>query len=359
MYTTGVPTGTMNWHGAVMANDYTTILSYLRQVAYKFCGRSADAVNNRDDLADDLAQELFLKLWEKDRFSVYKDMTNQEIASQIKNIELANIRNFKLRKDNPEEYRIALRITNILKTDQKFRHYSKPGHERLRDQIYGLSEWDPDKYTERCLVESLLKDKISVVAPRPRNYTRIGCVASEMVISNPALKSLIYEILDVIGCPTSVGVIRKLCFSKLYTTNFYSISVDSIFASTESKSEDFFEYHIALVSSSDQFDEPLSKYEQIQVEMKVEVLLSKQFKCKLNRANQDRNFLKVIWFLYFDPSRLTQVQIAEQVGKGNSLISMYQRNFESGLQEFNFSKPEQSHCMQYLLRRTLTAFSVE
>ena len=70
----------------------------------------------------DLAQELFLELFQKQRFEHYLDSryTSSEIENEIAHIEVPNLVGARLRKRYPESFRMARRVSALLKSSQLF-----------------------------------------------------------------------------------------------------------------------------------------------------------------------------------------------------------------------------------------------
>ncbi len=81
------------------------------------------AVASQVEINADLAQELFLELFQKQRFDHYSAnyYTSTEIENEIAHIEVPNLVGARLRKRYPESFRMARRVSSLLKTSTRFR----------------------------------------------------------------------------------------------------------------------------------------------------------------------------------------------------------------------------------------------
>jgi|GEM_PF-4322648 len=76
----------------------------------------------------DIVQQLYLILLTNNRFARYLDtrMSDKEIDTQIRDIELHNILTREIRKKHPEAFRLARRISTIIQTDPTFKQFNPP-----------------------------------------------------------------------------------------------------------------------------------------------------------------------------------------------------------------------------------------
>src|SRR4030095_2140787 len=83
------------------------------------------AVSSQTEINADLAQELFLELFQKQRFDHYVDKCykNTDIENELSRIELPNLVGARLRKRYPESFRMARRVSSLLKTSARFRRF--------------------------------------------------------------------------------------------------------------------------------------------------------------------------------------------------------------------------------------------
>jgi hypothetical protein len=83
------------------------------------------AVSSQTEINADLAQELFLELFQKQRFQHYADKRykSSDIENELSRIELPNLVGARLRKRYPESFRMARRVSSLLKTSTRFRRF--------------------------------------------------------------------------------------------------------------------------------------------------------------------------------------------------------------------------------------------
>lgn len=83
------------------------------------------AVTSQTEINADLAQELFLELFQKQRFEHYADKCykSSDIENELARIEVPNLVGARLRKRYPESFRLARRVSSLLKTSTRFRRF--------------------------------------------------------------------------------------------------------------------------------------------------------------------------------------------------------------------------------------------
>ena len=81
------------------------------------------AVSSQIEINADLTQELFIELFQKQRFDHYRRQgyTSTEIENELAYIEIPNLVGARLRKRYPESFRMARRVSTLLKTSGRFR----------------------------------------------------------------------------------------------------------------------------------------------------------------------------------------------------------------------------------------------
>src|SRR5258705_3635801 len=81
------------------------------------------AVSSQTEINADLAQELFLELFQKLRFDYYANnhYRSVDIENELARIEVPNLVGARLRKRYPESFRMARRVSSLLKTSTRFR----------------------------------------------------------------------------------------------------------------------------------------------------------------------------------------------------------------------------------------------
>ena len=83
------------------------------------------AVSSQTEINADLAQELFLELFQKRRFDYYANnrYKSVDIENELARIEVPNLVGARLRKRYPESFRMARRVSSLLKTSSRFRRF--------------------------------------------------------------------------------------------------------------------------------------------------------------------------------------------------------------------------------------------
>jgi len=83
------------------------------------------AVSSQTEINADLTQELFLELFQKQRFDHYvrERYRSIDIENELARIEVPNLVGARLRKRYPESFRMARRVSSLLKTSTRFRRF--------------------------------------------------------------------------------------------------------------------------------------------------------------------------------------------------------------------------------------------
>src|SRR5512143_699242 len=83
------------------------------------------AVSSQTEINADLAQELFLELFQKRRFDHYASARYRsiDIENELARIEVPNLVGARLRKRYPESFRMARRVSSLLKSSTRFRRF--------------------------------------------------------------------------------------------------------------------------------------------------------------------------------------------------------------------------------------------
>lgn len=309
------------------------------------------SASSRVETNADLTQELFLELFQKRRFDHYikNEYSSSEIENELVYIEIPNLVGLRLRKRYPESFRIARRVSSILRRSARFRRFDPPGGSRRRVafQLFGLSEWpdskpagDPGRFHE--LIEK--------VPARKRDTRTVGRgSSSQLIISNKDLEELIAEILAAIDSPADVRTIRQLVASKI---NLQDCAIASINEDPDDKSS----WRKLEETAADTRDTPeaaLLREEQSREAAK----LAEQFLNNLRRIvndNQKRyeRLLRTLWLCYYDSRRLSQIEIARMLGVSDSLISDNRRLIIHELRKLRLSI-EEGPAFSESLRRAL------
>ena len=125
----------IDWAGLLVEEDVEGLWNGLYQLVSRHpavrpmhFATDGAAVSSQTEINADLAQELFLELFQKRRFDHYTTnrYTSTEIENEIAHIEIPNMVGARLRKRYPESFRMARRVSSLLKTSPRFRRF---GHE--------------------------------------------------------------------------------------------------------------------------------------------------------------------------------------------------------------------------------------
>lgn len=351
------------------------------------------AVSSAGEINADLTQELFLELFQKQRFEHYLDntYTSAEIENELTRIELPNLVGARLRRRYPESFRMARRVSALLKSSAAFRRFDggqqtdsvngkparrrgrpakkpraseRPGHDedhelealdglylsgddvspaeeageaeprrrRMVEQVFGLRQWSKVKPLRDS---GHFTDLVKSVAMRRRDTRIVGRSAtSQLILSNPELEKLIVEIFKAIDSPTDVRTIRQLVLSKIPIQDYNVSSLDEEVETGVRRSA-------ARRTASDTRDTPEDALLRIEHGERVGEL-AREFLVRLRRVvnNNERRFSRLIttmWHFYFNPAGLSQLEIAELLGVSDSLVSDNRRLIETELKKLKLS----------------------
>jgi hypothetical protein len=345
-----------SWKSFLETNDAASVWQSLhRLVSIHPLVRSAqrnqhNAKNSTSLLSlQDLTQDLYLLLLEKARFKHYVQgqMTDAEIEREIFQVELTNMLIGRLRRRQPENYRIVRRISAVLESESCFQIFRQPeAHQPARyrqavNVIYGLREWNHGKLVKDS---GVFEDLIANVPMRIRNRRRVGCKGdAQIIVTNQELSDLLVEIFHAIDSPASLRVLRSLALSKLPV---YDAVVSSIEQITE-QDEHHRGWDKLLISNH-------SCPEQINLRREQELLARRaahDFLARLDRMTRfhgprTQKLWRILWHYYFDPEEPSQLSIAARLGMSDSSVSEYRRKMEQEMQKLlktDFS-PEQMSC---------------
>lgn len=130
----------INWPGLLHGEDVEGLWSGLYQIISRHPAvrplhfvTDGAAVASPVEINADLTQELFLELFQKQRFDYYVEngYTSSEIENEIAHIEVPNLVGARLRKRYPESFRMARRVSALLKTSPLFR---RPGDQQEEEE---------------------------------------------------------------------------------------------------------------------------------------------------------------------------------------------------------------------------------
>jgi len=348
------------WVEVLSSNDAYTLWGKLFKLISKhsairnlFESRTASQ-DSLKDFYTDITQDLYLRLYEKDRWHYYLDAgyTDADIEHELYHIEAPNFVSLLLRERHPEAYRIARRISQLIQTRPEFQYYTRATdaeHKgKLVLQVYGLQGWSQDKpmksYQE---LHELAKD----VPCRGRDRRRAGRGNSpHIIISSSDLTDLIAEIFAAIDSPADVRIMRSIVLSKLPVEDSRFISIDA--ALTSERTNDPTPLKVDFADQRPTPEEILLEHEiAYQVDSLAETVLEKLREVVRYKSKRYNRLTRVAWHCYFDQSSPSQSKIARMIGISNSLVSHYRKLFDTILQEVELDADQ---CLPFL-----NAFSVK
>jgi hypothetical protein len=309
------------------------------------------AGSRRHEIYSDLTQDIFLRLLEKNRWQYYLDTgyTSERVEQELNRIELPNYISVLQRDRYPEAYRLARRISELIKSRREFRPYSAPlSSDRIATsdesrpsrkmvlQVYGLSCWPADKRTG---YEGDLLERIKDVPCHSRDVRRMGRGGgSQIIISNEELTQLIIDIYVAIDTPLAIRYMRTLVMSKLAIEDSRQVSLDSRLMIG---SEDAAVLHMDLPDDQPTpLDALLAKEARRCLEQLVEGLLQKMRSAVRNKPQRFQKLVSIAWSCYFDPQSPSQTTIAREMQISDSLVSHYRGIFDSFVQNLNLTVDE-------------------
>src|SRR3989442_6911702 len=264
----------IDWAGLLVEEDVKGLLNGLFQLACRHPAvrplhfvTDGAAVSSQTEINADLTQELFLELFQKQRFEHYikNKYTSLDIENELARIEVPNLVGARLRKRYPESFRLARRVSSLLKTSTRFRRFGAdasddnkpprrgrpskktksemaclqaddesyvaaknkvpaPRRQRMVSQGFGLQEGPRSKRRrDSCHFTELIKS----VPMRKRDTRGVGrSGSSQLILSNPDLQVLVVEVFKAIDSPADVRTIRQLVLSKIPLQDYNVASLD-------------------------------------------------------------------------------------------------------------------------------------
>ena len=366
-----------SWLDVLLSNDTETLWSKLFNLLSRHSAvrllYSQKELSSEDkwDIYGDLTQGLFLKLLEKDRWQHYLNLnySDNRVEQELFQIEVPNFISHLQRERYPESYRLARRISDLIKTRPEFRYYpnqawSSTGSKssglahvtnKMVLKVYGLTCWPTDKAIKS---NSNLEHLVKEVAFRSRNTGRKGQGDnSQIIISNEELTQLIVDIFTAVDTPLTVRMIRGFVMSKLMIEDCRFISLD---AELKSTSEQVTEPQ--RVDLPDKRPTPLgsllAKEMKQQVENVVESLLERMCEAAQHNSISYSMLIDVVWHCYYNPASPSQTNIAGLMGISDSLVSHYRSIFDSLIRGLPLTLDEFIH-LNTVFGNRLTALKSE
>jgi hypothetical protein len=392
----------IDWAGVLDAEDVEALWSGLfhlvsRHPAVRPLHFATDgaAVMSQAEINADLTQELFLELFQKQRFEHYieNNYTSGEIENELARIELPNLVGARLRKRYPESFRLARRVSALLKSSSRFKRFGAgsesrvassarrgrpskkapglageaalqvdyidddddsdslpdddqagakkngksegPRRQRMVNQIFGLKEWPRAKPLRDSGHFAELAKSVAMAKRDTRLVGRSG--TSQLILSNPDLEKLIVEVLKAIDSPADVRTLRQLVLSKIPLQDYNVSSLDQEMTVDENGSA-------IRREARDTRDTPEDAILRGEQDERV-VLMADEFLSSLRHAvnNNDRRYVRLLstlWHCYYDPQEPSQLEIARLLGVSDSLVSDNRRLIEYELKKLRLSVEE-------------------
>ena len=407
----------INWAGLLDEEDVEALWNGLYQLVSRHpavrplhFATDGAAVASPLEINADLTQEIFLELFQKQRFEHYVNngYSSGEIENEIAHIELPNLVGARLRKRYPESFRMARRVSTLLKSGKRFRRFGvdprgdpdtrsrkrrRPSRSsskkraigigeygeddveqndafedidesaaspkrdengvkrgRMVNQVFGLREW-PDSKSLRD--PGHFQELIKNVPMRRRDTRFVGrSGSSQLILSNPDLESLIVEVYEAIDSPTDVRTLRQLTLSKIPLQDYNVASLDEELTSGNNGP--------ALRRDPSDIRETPEAALLRRERNGQAALLANEFLATLRKAvnNNSRRYsrlLSTLWHCYYDPDGPSQLEIANILGVSDSLISDNRRLIEHELKKLRLSRedgPIFSESLQRLISQT-------
>lgn len=358
------------------------------------------AVTSQTEINADLTQELFLELFQKQRFDHYAKNRYKsiEIENELARIELPNLVGARLRKRYPESFRMARRVSALLKTSKRFKRFGaesgdvsepprrgrppkkakqpvqeaaletayleadddideledakdddhaaghtngngnghKPRRRRMVNQVFGLREWPRSKPLSDSGHFTELIKSVPMMKRDTRLVGRSG--TSQLILSNPEMEKLIVRVLAVIDSPADVKTIRQLVLSKIPLQDYNVSSLDEEMSAGASANDSGSGLRREARDTRDTPEELLLRGEKDDrlAEMADE-FLSKLRHAVNNNERRYTRLLSTLWHCYYNPRGPSQLEIAELLGVSDSLVSDNRRLIEHELKKLKLT----------------------
>jgi len=356
------------------------------------------AVTSQTEINADLTQELFLELFQKQRFDHYakNQYKSIEIENELARIELPNLVGARLRKRYPESFRMARRVSALLKSSKRFKRFgaesaresgpprqgrpskkakqpsheaaletayleadddidvleessednhaaahkngngngSKPRRRRMVNQLFGLREWPRSKPLRDSGHFTELIKAVPMMKRDTRLVGRSG--TSQLILSNPEMEKLIVRVLAVIDSPADVKTIRQLVLSKIPLQDYNVSSLDEEISAGAGDNGNGLRREARDMRDTPEDALLRGEKDEGLAEM------ANQFLSSLRRAvnNNERRYtrlLSTLWHCYYNPQGPSQLEIAELLGVSDSLVSDNRRLIEHELKKLKLT----------------------
>ncbi len=349
------------WKQALLDEEISKIWNELYRMVYLHplvqSARNSGMLGNNQyggQTYTDLSQELFLTLYQKGRFEHYIDtnMTDREIEHEISQIELTNMLVAHLRRQHPESYRIARRISTLIQNSSCFRRFdtlqlrdiNTARRRGLTEKVFGLTEWpDQKEIKERATMEDLIQQ----IPMRIRNTREAGCTAdAQIVISNADLLKLIVEVFEVTDSLADIKTLRNLVMSRLPVINIQMVPISKPDDDNSSSNIEF-----DIPDDRGNPEEAYLSHEFSQRAAKLaDKFLDQLADIVRRKPKQAERMLHIFWHCYLEPGQMSNIQLAKELGVSDSLVSDYCNRASQLLQTLDLTI-EQARVFEFALKR--------
>jgi hypothetical protein len=210
-----------------------------------------------------------------------------------------------------------------------------PRRQRMVNQVFGLKEWPRSKPLRDSGHFTELVKSVPMGKRDIRLVGRSG--TSQLILSNPDLEKLIVEVLRAIDSPADVRTLRQLVLSKIPLQDYNVSSLDQEITADENGSA-------MRREARDTRDTPEDALLRGEQDERV-ILMADEFLDSLRHAvnNNDRRYtrlLSTLWHCYYNPQEPSQLEIARLLGVSDSLVSDNRRLIEYELKKLRLSMEE-------------------
>lgn len=416
----------IDWAGLLDAEDVEGLWNGLYQLVarhpavrpLRFATDGA-AVASQNEINADLAQELFLELFQKQRFDYYLNnrYTSLEIENELARIEVPNLVGARLRKRYPESFRMARRVSSLLKTSARFRRLgAEPVEQSETASARGKKparRGRPPKKTrpsaeEAALQAAYLEDEDDIEAPDEASHEHDDAKKNGNG-SEPRRKRMVNQVFCLREWPQSkplrdaghftdliktvpmrkrdTRLVGRSGSSQLILSNpdLEDLIVE-VFQAIDSPADvrtirqlvlskiPLQDYNVASLDEElspgagestmrrearDSRDTPEDALLRGEDDKRV-ALLAGEFLQSLRRSvnNNDRRYTRLIstlWYCYYDPRGPSQLEIARLLGVSDSLVSDNRRLIEHELKKLRLSVEEGAIFSEALQRLVAAA----
>jgi hypothetical protein len=302
----------------------------------------------------DLTQELFLTLFQKSRFEHYieTNMADREVEHEISQIELTNMLVAHLRRQHPESYRLARRISTLIQHNEVFRRFdtlyvrdaATARRRGLTEKVFGLADWQDNKEIKE---RAMLEDSIQQVPMRIRNTREAGCTAdAQIVISNADLLTLIVEVFQAIDSLADIKTLRNLVMSRLPVINIQMVPISK---PDDDNSSSTIEFDIPDDRENPE-DNYLSHEFSLHASHLASNFLDQLAETVRRKPKQAERMLHILWHCYLEPGKMSNIQLSKELGVSDSLVSDYCNRVNAQLKTLNLTI-DQARVFEFALKR--------